>query len=85
MVDIFLHMSFGGICEIWDLEFTNFEHARCSMTSGMTLYPLPQAQFILIQQADIIIKEYIEDGQTVELSGEEIGLSPYEEALEGDI
>lgn len=54
------------------------------MTSGMTLYPLPQAQFILIQQADIIIKKYIEDGQTVELSGEELGLSPYEEALEGE-
>lgn len=84
MVDIILHMSFGGIYEIHDLGFTNFEHARRSMTSGMTLYPLPQAQFILIQQADIIIKKYIEDGQTVELSGEELGLSPYEEALEGE-
>lgn len=84
MVDIVFYMAFGGTYEIHDLGFTNFEYTRNSMTSGMTLYPLPQAQFILIQRADIIIKKLIEDGQTIELSEEEKQLSPYEEELEGE-
>lgn len=82
MVDIILHMEFGEIYEIHDLGFTNFEHKVSGMTSGMTLYSFPQAKFILIQKADIVIKKYVEDGRTIEFTEEEMQLSPYEETLE---
>lgn len=85
MMDIILHTTFGEIFEIKDIGFTNFEGTKYCMVSGITEYPLPQAQFILIKQADIIIKKYVEAGEMVELSEEERKLSPYEQPLEEEL
>ena len=80
--DIILHTTFGEIYEIKDIGFTNFEGPKYCMVSGNTEYPLPQAQFILIRQADIVIRKVVEGGEMIEFSEEETSISPYEEMLE---
>ena len=81
MTDIILHTTLGGIYAVKDIGFMNFQREDSCIISGMTQYPLPKAQFIMIEKADIIIKKYVEDGRTIELSEEEIRLSPLEEEL----
>lgn len=81
MTDIILHTTLGGTYAVKDIGFMNFQREDSCVVSGMTQYPLPHAQFIMIEKADIIIKKYVEDGRAIELSEEEIRLRPLEEEL----
>lgn len=80
MVDIILRTSFGNTYEVRDIGFTNFRpDKKYYLVSGITARSIPQDKFILIKEADIIIRKYIENGQVTEVSEENQNLCPFKE------
>lgn len=80
MADIILKTTFGDSYEVKNVGFTSFAFNKSyRIISGITVRAIPQEQFILVKEADIIIKKYIENGQVIEVSADNQILCPYDE------